>query len=74
MIKFNINKLIADCASNFLKAHPELVQKYQESLSNMITDSKRTYAMLAIEFTIQFMIETIAMAKKEPKEKTTTFE
>lgn len=69
-MKFEINKLIAECASNFLKAHPELVQKYQESLSNMITDNKRTYAMLAIEFTIQFMIETIAIAKKEK----TTFE
>ena len=73
-MRFEINKLIAECASNFLKAHPELIQKYQESLSNMLTDKERSYAMLGIDFAIQFMIETITIAKKEPKEKTTTFE
>ncbi len=74
MIKFNINKLIADCASNFLKAHPELIQKYQESLSNMLTDKERSYAMLGIDFAIQFMIETIAIAQKTAKGEHTTFE
>lgn len=67
---FHINKLIAECAADFIKAHPELVQKYNESLSNLISDNQRTYAMLGIEFGIRFMIETVAAAKKEK----TTFE
>ena len=69
-VTFEINKLIAECASNFLKIHPELVQKYNEALSNMLTDKERSYAMLGIEFAIQFMVETVAAAKKE----TATFE
>ncbi len=69
-MKFEINKLIAECASNFLKIHPELVQKYNEALSNMLTDKERSYAMLGIEFAIQFMVEQVAMAKQEK----TTFE
>lgn len=69
-MRFEINKLIAECASNFLKIHPELVQKYNEALSNMLTDKERSYAMLGIEFAIQFMVEQVAMVKQEK----TTFE
>ncbi len=69
-VTFEINKLIADCASNFLKYHPELVQKYNEALTNMLTDKERSYAMLGIDFAIHFMVEEIAAKKQE----TTTFE
>lgn len=73
-MKLSINQLIADCASDFMKAHPELVQKYSEALSNLMTDKERSYAMLGLEFAIRFMVETIAMAKKTAKEEKTTFD
>lgn len=64
-MKKTINQLVADCASNFLKVHPELIQKYNESLTNMITDKERSYAMLGIEYAIRFMIEEAVLQKKE---------
>ncbi len=64
-MKKTINQLVAECASNFLKVHPELIQKYNESLTNMITDKERSYAMLGIDHAIRFMIEEAILQKKE---------
>jgi len=64
-MKKTINQLVAECASNFLKVHPELIQKYNESLTNMITDKERSYAMLGVEYAIRFMLEEAVLQKKE---------
>jgi len=64
-MKKTLNQLVAECASNFISAHPELAQKYNESLTNMLTDKERSYAMLGIEFAVRFMVEEAVIQKKE---------
>jgi len=60
----DIKTLIQECTGSFIKAHPELTSQSGNALSNLINDDKRTYSLIAIIYTINFMKEQAVLEKK----------
>lgn len=58
-------KLLQDIYNKFLEAHPEIRGVYTDAFYNAMIQHARSYAAVAVEFTVIQMREEFAMEKKE---------